>query len=212
MAIKGLKVVELLVQSKLITDEQFAKAKELATGPEAKASSTLDALIKLGFIDEKILLEFLSKQYGVPVIDLTQFGIDPELIRLVPREVAEKHVCIPVKCSGTTLNWESEEIDDREEDNHPEVSGLESAKGTYLCLLEGEGCELLEGGGLFVVNASDMGEAMEQLKMLRGDVLASMQCLNISLISVGPILAQRLEQEPNFKKELARLLRGERKR
>ena len=45
----------------------------------------------------------MSKQYGVPAINLKDFDIDPEIIKLVKKEVAEKHLVIPVNRSGPAL-------------------------------------------------------------------------------------------------------------
>jgi len=61
------------------------------------------ALIKSGAIEESQLTDFLSKQYGVPAINLKEFAIAPEVIKLVPRELAMKHNLIPVKLAGKTL-------------------------------------------------------------------------------------------------------------
>jgi type IV pilus assembly protein PilB len=42
----------------------------------------------------------LSKKYGVPAINLRDFDIDPDIIKLVPKEVCEKHTVIPVSRAG----------------------------------------------------------------------------------------------------------------
>ena len=60
-------------------------------------------LAKLGFLEENELTAFLSKQYGVPAIDLREFDIDNETIALIPREVVHKHKVIPVNRTGSTL-------------------------------------------------------------------------------------------------------------
>src|SRR5207237_8741389 len=45
----------------------------------------------------------LSKQYGVPAINLAQFQIDPTIVKLVPTEAARKYQIIPLSRSGSTL-------------------------------------------------------------------------------------------------------------
>ena len=60
-------------------------------------------LTKLGFIEEADLTQFLAKQYGVPAINLSDFEIDSEVIKLIPKEVAEKHQVIPVNRAGASL-------------------------------------------------------------------------------------------------------------
>ncbi|MFN0061992.1 MAG: type IV-A pilus assembly ATPase PilB [Myxococcaceae bacterium] len=91
---------ELLVRDNLISVQQLRKAQE----EQQKAGSRIGtALIKTGAIEESKLTDFLSKQYGVPAINLKDFDIDPEIIKLVSKEVAEKHLVIPVNRAGPSL-------------------------------------------------------------------------------------------------------------
>ncbi len=91
---------QLLVRENLITLEQLEKAVEeqKASGGRLGASLT-----KLGFIDENELSNFVSKQYGVPSINLEEHEIDPELVNLIPEDLAQKYQIIPVNRSGSTL-------------------------------------------------------------------------------------------------------------
>lgn len=91
---------ELLVKENLISASQLMKAQEAVRKEGGRLSTSLT---KLGFIKESELTGFLSKQYGVPSIDLTSFEIDPEIIRLIPEDVAEKHMVIPVNKVGSSL-------------------------------------------------------------------------------------------------------------
>jgi len=94
------KIGELLVRENLITPVQLQKALE----EQKRVGGRLGAnLCKLGFIKEEQLTEFLSKQYGVPAVNLKEFEIDPEVLKLIPEEVARKHVGIPVNRAGSTL-------------------------------------------------------------------------------------------------------------
>ncbi|MFL5392052.1 MAG: type IV-A pilus assembly ATPase PilB, partial [Myxococcales bacterium] len=91
---------ELLVRENLISLQQLQKAQE----EQKKAGGRIGYhLTKLGFIEESELTSFLSKQYGVPSINLKEFDIDGEVVKLVPKEVAEKHQCIPVNRAGASL-------------------------------------------------------------------------------------------------------------
>jgi type IV pilus assembly protein PilB len=91
---------ELLVREELITPLQLQQAME----ETRKGGGRLGAeLAKLGFLEENELTAFLSKQYGVPAIDLREFDIDNETIALIPREVVHKHKVIPVNRTGSTL-------------------------------------------------------------------------------------------------------------
>jgi type IV pilus assembly protein PilB len=91
---------ELLVRENLISVQQLRKAQE----EQQKTGTRLGtALIKTGAIEESKLTDFLSKQYGVPAINLKDFDIEADIIKLVPKEVAEKHLVIPVNRAGPSL-------------------------------------------------------------------------------------------------------------
>ncbi len=91
---------ELLVRNKLIDEKQLAKALEeqKSTGGRLGAS-----LVKLGYLKEEDLAAFLSRQYGVPSINLNEFDIDESVIKLIPAEVVQKYQLIPVNRAGSTL-------------------------------------------------------------------------------------------------------------
>src|SRR5205085_3727146 len=94
------RLAELRVRENLISLQQLQKAQE----EQKKAGGRIGYhLTKLGFIEETELTNFLSKQYGVPSINLSEFDIDAEVVRLVPKDVAEKHQCIPVNRAGSSL-------------------------------------------------------------------------------------------------------------
>ncbi len=62
-----------------------------------------ETLLNLGYIDEHQLVAYLSKQYGVPAINLDQFEITIDVLKSVSRESAIKHKLIPINKSGSTL-------------------------------------------------------------------------------------------------------------
>lgn len=62
-----------------------------------------ETLLNLGYIDEHQLVAYLSKQYGVPAINLDQFDISLDILKTVSRETAIKHKLIPINKSGSTL-------------------------------------------------------------------------------------------------------------
>ena len=94
------RIGELLVRSNLISSQQLQKAQEETKKNGKRLGFNLT---KLGYIKEEDLAEFLSKQYGVPSINLEDFDIEQTIIDLVPKEVAEKHQVIPVNKSGASL-------------------------------------------------------------------------------------------------------------
>src|SRR5690349_1034728 len=91
---------DLLVREKLISREQLDKALQ-----EQKQSGTRIGynLVKLGFIQETELTKILARQYKMPAVDLTRFEVDPRIAKLVPAELAMKHLVLPLKRDGRTL-------------------------------------------------------------------------------------------------------------
>ena len=91
---------ELLLRDQIISPEQLQRAQE----ESRKSGDRLgNALIKTGAIPEEDLTQFLSKQYGVPAVNLGEFDIDPEVIALVPKDVAIRHRVVPVNRAGSSL-------------------------------------------------------------------------------------------------------------
>src|SRR5687768_8709818 len=57
----------------------------------------------MGFVKEAEITALLSKQFGVPSIAISQFEIDPTVLKLIPAETAQKYQIIPLSRSGATL-------------------------------------------------------------------------------------------------------------
>ncbi len=94
------RIGELLVRQNMLTPEQLKKARDEARTSGARLGHQIT---KLGYLQENELTEFVAKQYGLPSIELTDFEIDFEVIKLIPEEVAIKHTVIPVNRAGSTL-------------------------------------------------------------------------------------------------------------
>ncbi len=91
---------EILVQEDLISPEQL----ETALAEQKVSGGRLSYhLSKLGYLEESELADILSRQYGVPSINLSEFTIDPEVIKLVPREIADKYKCVPISKADNSL-------------------------------------------------------------------------------------------------------------
>lgn len=93
---------EILVKNNLIDRDQLNRALQ-----EQKLSG---GVLRLGsiLIDQKLLTEekltsFLSKQYGVPSVNLADYEIDPAVIKIIPPEVVQKYQLLPVNRAGATL-------------------------------------------------------------------------------------------------------------
>ncbi len=94
------RIGELLVKQNLLSADQLRKARE---GASVEGGRVGAQITKLGFLDESELTDFVAKQYGVPSINLDDFEIDPEVMALIPEDVAAKHVVVPVNRAGSTL-------------------------------------------------------------------------------------------------------------
>src|SRR6266576_5239136 len=57
----------------------------------------------MGFVKDEEITGLLSKQYGVPSINLTLFEIDPGVIKLIPADTAQKYQIVPLSRAGATL-------------------------------------------------------------------------------------------------------------
>ncbi|MEE8166640.1 MAG: type IV-A pilus assembly ATPase PilB, partial [Myxococcota bacterium] len=91
---------ELLLKEKLITPAQLQDALKYQKSNGGKLGYNL---IKLGYVKDDEITALLSKQYGVPSINLTQFEIDESVLKLVPPETAQKYQIIPLSRSGASL-------------------------------------------------------------------------------------------------------------
>jgi type IV pilus assembly protein PilB len=94
------RIGELLVRQNMLTAEQLKRARDEARSNGARLGHQIT---KLGYLQETELTEFVATQYGLPSIELGEFEIDPEVIKLIPEEVAIKHTVIPVNRAGSTL-------------------------------------------------------------------------------------------------------------
>jgi type IV pilus assembly protein PilB len=99
MAMSG-RLGSMLVSSGLITDDQLKKALAAQKSDGGRLGSIL---VKLGFVQEDKLMTFLSKQYGVPYVDLNKFEINPAVIKHIPAEVAQKYRIMPINRAGATI-------------------------------------------------------------------------------------------------------------
>ena len=94
------RIGELLLKEKRITPEQLEEVLNYQKTHGGKLGLNL---VALGFVKDEDITALLSKQYGVPSINLTQFEIDPGVIKLIPGETCHKYQIIPLSRSGATL-------------------------------------------------------------------------------------------------------------
>jgi type IV pilus assembly protein PilB len=96
----AIRIGELLLKEKRITSEQLQQA---LNHQKANGGKLGYNLVKLGFVKDEEITALLSKQYGVPSINLTQFEVDPAVIKLVPADTAHKYQIVPLSRAGATL-------------------------------------------------------------------------------------------------------------
>jgi type IV pilus assembly protein PilB len=94
------KLGEILVRENLITPQQLREALEYQRSNGGRLGSNL---IKMGFLSEDVITAILSRQYGVPSVNLDMFRIDAEVVSLIPRETAQKYGVLPISKVGATL-------------------------------------------------------------------------------------------------------------
>ena len=94
------RIGELLLKEKRITPDQLQQA---LNHQKANGGKLGFNLVKMGFVKDEEITALLSKQYGVPSINLTQFEIDPAVIKLIPADTAQKYQIIPLSRAGATL-------------------------------------------------------------------------------------------------------------
>jgi type IV pilus assembly protein PilB len=94
------RVGELLLKEKRITPQQLQQALNQQKANGGKLGYNL---VKMGFIRDEEITALLSKQYGVPSINLPQFELEQSVIKLIPADTAQKYQIVPLSRSGATL-------------------------------------------------------------------------------------------------------------
>jgi type IV pilus assembly protein PilB len=91
---------ELLVREGLVSKEQLSRALQEQTQSGMRLGY---CLVKLGYIDENELTKLVARQNRMPAVDLTRFEVDQRILKLVPNDLATKHLILPLKRDGRTL-------------------------------------------------------------------------------------------------------------
>lgn len=94
------KLGEILVRENLITAQQLREALEYQRTSGGRLGSNL---VKLGIISDDVITAVLSRQYGVPSINLDLFQIEDSTIKLISQDVALKYTVLPISKNGATL-------------------------------------------------------------------------------------------------------------
>ena len=94
------KLGELLLKENMVSPQQLQEAlnhQKMSGGKLGKA------FVSLGFVKDEEITSLLSRQYGVPSINLDHFEVDPAIIKIIPAETARKYQVLPLSRSGATL-------------------------------------------------------------------------------------------------------------
>ena len=100
MSVMATKIGEMLLKGNIITQEQLRTALETQKKTRERIGSVL---VKSGSIQESELLSFLGRQFNIPVVDLSKYEIDPEVVRLLPEEMVQKNLALPINRVGAKL-------------------------------------------------------------------------------------------------------------
>jgi len=94
------KLGEILVRENLISPQHLREALDYQREHGGRLGFNL---VKLGLVSDDMITAVLSRQYGIPSVNLDLFNIDPSVISLIPQEVAQKHSVLPLSRVGATL-------------------------------------------------------------------------------------------------------------
>ena len=92
---------EILIQRKKITREQLEGALQ---AQKEKGGFIGEILVNSGLLDERDIVVALVSQCGLPYIAVNKYTIDPWVVRLIPKEVAQKEKVIALDHIGEILS------------------------------------------------------------------------------------------------------------
>jgi type IV pilus assembly protein PilB len=94
------KLGELLLKESMVTPQQLQEA---LSHQKTNGGKLGKAFVSLGYVRDEEITSLLSRQYGVPSINLDHFEVDPAIIKIIPAETARKYQILPLSRSGATL-------------------------------------------------------------------------------------------------------------
>ncbi len=96
----GERIGDLLLREGLVTKEQLARAIQEQNQNGTRIGYNL---VKLGYVQEAELTRVLARQFRMPAVDLTRFEVDARIAKLIPTDLATKHLVLALKRDGRTL-------------------------------------------------------------------------------------------------------------
>lgn len=96
----AIKLGDMLMEAGLITSAQLNEALDIQKQEGGRIGYILT---KLGFVTDDEITSFLSRQYGIPAVNLEHFDITEDVIKRIPMEVAQRYTILPLSRTGSTL-------------------------------------------------------------------------------------------------------------
>ena len=94
------KLGELLLKENMVSPQQLQEA---LAHQKMNGGKLGKAFVQLGYVRDEEITSLLSRQYGVPSINLDHFEVDPAIIKIIPAETSRKYQILPLSRSGATL-------------------------------------------------------------------------------------------------------------
>jgi len=94
------KLGEILVRENLISPQHLREALDYQREHGGRLGFNL---VKLGLVSDDMITAVLSRQYGIPSVNLELFQIDAQVLHLIPQEVAQKYSVLPLSRVGASL-------------------------------------------------------------------------------------------------------------
>jgi len=94
------RIAKILIDKKLLTENDIQKALELQKNKGGKLS---DILVGMGLVSRQNLTVALSEELGFPPIDLARYKISPDILKIIPKKIVKQYGIIPVSKMGSVL-------------------------------------------------------------------------------------------------------------
>lgn len=93
-------IADMLLKMGLLTKSQYDQATlEQKSNNEPLAAT----MVRMGMVTENVAMQFMSRQFNVPSMDLSNFQVEPAVVKLIRPDIANKFMVIPIKRLGRTL-------------------------------------------------------------------------------------------------------------
>ena len=91
---------QILIRDNIITNEDLEKALE----EQKRSGGDLSKiLVQMKLISEENLTRVLSEGLGMPPIDISRLKIDPQVVKIIPKDIVEKYQIMPISKMGENL-------------------------------------------------------------------------------------------------------------